>query len=52
MTNKEKILVIDDEQPTLKMFTLLLSAYGYEILTLKTVRKALIYSRPNAPVWF
>jgi len=30
---KEKILVIDDEQPTLKMFTLLLSAYGYEILT-------------------
>jgi len=33
MTDKEKILVIDDEQPTLRMFTLLLSAYGYEILT-------------------
>ncbi|MBI9080909.1 MAG: response regulator [Pseudodesulfovibrio sp.] len=30
---KEKVLVIDDEQPTLKMFTLLLSAYGYETLT-------------------
>lgn len=28
-----KILVIDDEQPTLNMFRLLLSAYGYEILT-------------------
>lgn len=33
MTYKEKILVIDDEQPTLRMFTLLLSAYGYEIIT-------------------
>lgn len=32
MTMK-KILVIDDEQPTLKMFSLLLSAYGYEVLT-------------------
>ena len=28
-----KILVIDDEQPTLNMFRLLLAAYGYEILT-------------------
>lgn len=32
MTDKEKILIIDDEKPTLRMFTLLLSAYGYEIL--------------------
>ncbi|NDV18493.1 response regulator [Pseudodesulfovibrio sp. JC047] len=30
---REKVLVIDDEQPTLKMFTLLLSAYGYDVLT-------------------
>ncbi|WP_319581839.1 response regulator [uncultured Pseudodesulfovibrio sp.] len=30
---KDKVLVIDDERPTLKMFTLLLSAYGYEVLT-------------------
>ena len=30
---KEKILVIDDERPTLKMFALLLTAYGYDILT-------------------
>jgi Response regulator containing CheY-like receiver domain and AraC-type DNA-binding domain len=29
----KKILVIDDEQPTLNMFRLLLSAYGYETLT-------------------
>ncbi len=28
-----KILVIDDEQATLKMFRLILSAYGYETLT-------------------
>jgi len=33
MTDKEKILVIDDEQPTLRMFSLLLNAYGYEVLT-------------------
>lgn len=30
---ERKILVIDDEQPTLNMFRLLLAAYGYEILT-------------------
>ncbi|QGY39628.1 response regulator [Pseudodesulfovibrio cashew] len=33
MTDKEKVLVIDDEKPTLRMFSLLLSAYGYDILT-------------------
>jgi len=30
---EKKILVIDDEQPTLNMFRLLLAAYGYEALT-------------------
>ncbi|MDP2848463.1 MAG: response regulator [Humidesulfovibrio sp.] len=30
---EKKILVIDDEQPTLNMFRLLLAAYGYETLT-------------------
>jgi anti-anti-sigma factor len=30
---ESKILVIDDEQPTLNMFRLLLSAYGYEAIT-------------------
>jgi len=29
----EKILVIDDEKPTLMMFRLTLTAYGYEVLT-------------------
>ena len=29
----EKILVIDDEKPTLMMFRLTLAAYGYEVLT-------------------
>jgi len=29
---KRKILVIDDEKPTLGMFLLFLKAYGYEVL--------------------
>lgn len=29
----KRILIIDDEQPTLNMFRLLLAAYGYEIIT-------------------
>ncbi len=29
----KKILIIDDERPTLKMFRLFLRAYGYEVLT-------------------
>ncbi|AMK12605.1 MAG: response regulator [Pseudodesulfovibrio sp.] len=36
---KEKVLVIDDERPTLKMFTLLLSAYGYQVLTAENGRE-------------
>ena len=28
-----KILVIDDEKPTLSMFKLFLTAYGYEVIT-------------------
>ncbi|MDD3311623.1 response regulator [Pseudodesulfovibrio sp.] len=35
---KEKVLVIDDERPTLRMFTLLLSAYGYDIITAENGR--------------
>ena len=30
---QKKVLVIDDEQPTLNMFRLLLAAYGYDTLT-------------------
>lgn len=29
----ETVLIIDDEKPTLSMFNLLLSAYGYKVLT-------------------
>lgn len=32
----KKILVIDDEKPTLTMFRLLLTACGYEVLTAET----------------
>lgn len=32
-TEQEKILVIDDEKPTLVMFRLMLGAYGYWVLT-------------------
>lgn len=31
--NIGKILIIDDERPTLNMFRLFLKAYGYEVLT-------------------
>jgi len=33
MQDKEKILVIDDEEPTLNMFELFLQAYGFEVVT-------------------
>jgi anti-anti-sigma factor len=37
----EKILVIDDERPTLKMFRLTLMAYGYEVLTAENGQEGL-----------
>jgi anti-anti-sigma factor len=46
---KEKVLVIDDEQPTLKMFTLLLSAYGYEILAAENGQEGLALFRKESP---
>ena len=36
-----KILVIDDEQPTLSMFKLFLGAYGYEVLTAQSGEEGL-----------
>lgn len=36
-----KILVIDDEKPTLSMFKLFLTAYGYEVFTAETGEKGL-----------
>ncbi|WP_419785446.1 response regulator [Pseudodesulfovibrio sp.] len=46
---KEKVLVIDDEQPTLKMFTLLLSAYGYNIVTAENGREGLEAFKRESP---
>ncbi|MGD9975689.1 MAG: response regulator [Desulfatirhabdiaceae bacterium] len=37
----EKILVIDDEKPTLKMFRLTLQAYGYDVLTAENGQEGL-----------
>ena len=34
----KKILIIDDEKPTLAMFRLLLEAYGYEVVTAENGR--------------
>lgn len=46
---QQKILVIDDEQPTLKMFSLLLSAYGYETLTAENGRDGLELFKAEMP---
>lgn len=46
---KEKILVIDDEQPTLRMFTLLLNAYGYEIFTAENGQEGLELFKQERP---
>jgi len=46
---KEKILVIDDERPTLKMFTLLLTAYGFDILTAENGQEGLDIFKRELP---
>ena len=38
---REKILVIDDEKPTLKMFKLFLDVYGFDILTAESGEEGL-----------
>ena len=45
----DKILVIDDEQPTLKMFSLLLAAYGYEVLTAENGQMGVDVFREQSP---
>jgi len=46
-----KILVIDDEKPTLSMFQLFLSAYGYEVLTAESGEEGLeIFEKENPPI--
>jgi len=44
-----KILVIDDEKPTLSMFKLFLTAYGYEVYTAEDGEKGLALFKQIAP---
>jgi len=46
---KQKVLIIDDERPTLKMFTLLLSALGYEVMTAENGVEGLELFRKERP---
>ncbi len=46
-----KILVIDDERPTLSMFCLFLKAYGHEVLTAENGEEGLkVFQKENPPV--
>lgn len=45
----EKILVIDDEKPTLSMFRLFLEAYGYTVLTAENGAEGLDVFRSEKP---
>ena len=44
-----KILVIDDEKPTLSMFKLLLNAYGYEVFVAENGEDGLLLFKQEAP---
>ena len=44
-----KILVIDDEKPTLSMFKLFLTAYGYEVITAENGEQGLALFKENLP---
>ncbi len=47
----DKILVIDDEKPTLTMFRLMLNAYGYTVLTAENGREGLeVFERERPPL--
>lgn len=45
----KKVLVIDDERPTLNMFRLLLGAYGYHVLTAEDGSEGLKVFRNEKP---
>lgn len=46
-----KILVIDDEKPTLSMFKLFLGAYGYEVLTAESGEEGLeVFQAERPPI--
>ena len=44
-----KILVIDDEKPTLSMFKLFLTAYGYEVITAENGEQGLALFKEILP---
>ncbi len=44
-----KILVIDDERPTLAMFKLFLTAYGHEVMTAETGEQGMERFKAQAP---
>lgn len=46
---KHKILVIDDEKPTLDMFLLILEAYGYEVLLAENGAQGLALFETESP---
>ena len=47
----QKILIIDDEKPTLSMFRLLLEAYGYSVLTAENGEQGIdIFRNENPPI--
>ncbi|WP_285905848.1 response regulator [Pseudodesulfovibrio pelocollis] len=48
-TVKETILIIDDERPTLKMFSLLLTAMGYHVLMAENGREGLELFKQESP---
>ncbi len=44
-----KVLVIDDEKPTLSMFRLFLAAYGYDVLTAQNGEEGLEIFKAHKP---
>lgn len=51
MESMNKILIIDDEKPTLTMFRLTLNAYGYEVLTAENGKEGLeVFERERPPL--
>ena len=47
----QRILVVDDEKPTLSMFRLILNAYGYDVITAESGEEGLdFFERENPPI--
>jgi len=46
---KHKVLIIDDEKPTLAMFGLFLEAYGFEVLTAENGEEGIVVFEAENP---